>query len=415
MSRNEAPPSSNPRPFVIAAFFDGDPIEGGGYVHKLGTLNVLRRLQQDDVRIVVICSTQSGVQKVQAAGLQAILFPRPLWRRILGGLSTLDGVRLFGGRSLGARISPLDRLLRRLRVDLVFFAAPDGRALQLFSHNYVFSVWDLCHLDHPEFPEVSHFGEFERRERLFSRVLRKAVAIITDSEFARPTLARAYGVNPDRVHVAPFLVGAQFRNFVPDEDLAAEIRERYGLKRPYVFYPAQFWAHKNHRYVLAALRAMRDRYGWCPHAVFCGSDRGAATPTREYAQSLGIAHYVIYCGFVPDAHMPYLYRDAMALVMPTYFGPTNIPPLEALALGIPVCYSDFPSFRAQLGDRASYVDLDRPESLADALQAIHERALSGGGQIPRSPQELAHQEDQYLAVLQRIVTAYRLKVPPATA
>ena len=42
--------------------------------------------------------------------------------------------------------------------------------------------------------------------------------------------------------------------------------------------------------------------------------------------------------FLPDEEISYLYKNCLAVVMPTYFGPTNIPPLEAFKLGIPTIY-----------------------------------------------------------------------------
>jgi glycosyltransferase involved in cell wall biosynthesis len=56
--------------------------------------------------------------------------------------------------------------------------------------------------------------------------------------------------------------------------------------------------------------------------------------------------------------------------MPTYLGPTNIPPLEALAYCVPVCYSDTPTFREQVGDAAFFMDLNNPQSLVNHLIAI---------------------------------------------
>ena len=58
------------------------------------------------------------------------------------------------------------------------------------------------------------------------------------------------------------------------------------------------------------------------------------------------------------------------MVMPTYSGPTNLPPLEAVMLGCPVIYSDRPEFREQMGDAALYCDLADPSSLADQLAAL---------------------------------------------
>ena len=62
--------------------------------------------------------------------------------------------------------------------------------------------------------------------------------------------------------------------------------------------------------------------------------------------------------------MASLYKKSIALVMPTYFGPTNIPPLEAFALGVPVLYSDLPGLKDQVGDSALLLDLNNPESMA---------------------------------------------------
>ena len=66
-----------------------------------------------------------------------------------------------------------------------------------------------------------------------------------------------------------------------------------------------------------------------------------------------------FLGLVPDEDIPALYEGALALVMPAYYGPTNLPPLEAVTLGCPVIYSDLPGCREQMGDAALYCDLDR--------------------------------------------------------
>ena len=72
-------------------------------------------------------------------------------------------------------------------------------------------------------------------------------------------------------------------------------------------------------------------------------------------------------GFIDNEDIVELYKNSLALVMPTYFGPTNIPPLEAFALGVPVLYSDLPGLRDQVGDSALLLDLNDPNSMAKNL------------------------------------------------
>jgi glycosyltransferase involved in cell wall biosynthesis len=400
-------PRADLEPFVLAAFFDGKPTDGGGYVHKVGTLRVLRRMQSEALKVVVICDSPEALKTVRDHGLRGVLQPRKGFRQLIGELSASRTARIYLGRSLAPRLSPVDRLLTRLGADLVFFAGPDRRALQLHSHSYVFSILDLAHLEHPEFPEVSLFGEFERREQLYGDATRRAVAVVVDSEQGRRLLVQQYRVPAPRVRVAPFMMSLSVQGFEPDESIAVSVRQRYGTSDPYIFYPAQFWAHKNHRYIVAALRAMRERHGWAPQAVLCGSDKGTLDAVLRYADSVGVRELINYCGFVPDEHIPYLYAGALALVMPTYFGPTNIPPMEALRLGVPVCYSDLPSFREHLGDAVTYVNLDDPRSLADALHRI--RSESHGPLACTPPPHSPSAEDLYFGVLSEIVERFRYK------
>src|SRR5262249_60417747 len=89
----------------------------------------------------------------------------------------------------------------------------------------------------------------------------------------------------------------------------------------------------------------------------------------------------------PAEDVPPLYQGAAALVMPTYGGPTNLPPLEAVTLGCPVIYSDLAGCREQMGDAALYCDLFDPSSLADHLAtlirdpALRDRLRSAGDRL----------------------------------
>jgi glycosyltransferase involved in cell wall biosynthesis len=85
---------------------------------------------------------------------------------------------------------------------------------------------------------------------------------------------------------------------------------------------------------------------------------------------LGLTRRIRFLGTVLDADVPALYEGALALVMPAYSGPTNLPPLEAVTLGCPVIYSDRPEFREQMRDAALYCDLADVSSLADHLAAL---------------------------------------------
>jgi len=143
------------------------------------------------------------------------------------------------------------------------------------------------------------------------------------------------------------------------------------LPDSYVFYPAYFTPFKNHLYILEGLVELERRHGIALNAVFCGGGAPLQRATVErQVEALGLTARVRILGVVPDEDIPALYEGALALVMPTYSGPTNLPPLEAVTLGCPVIYSDHPEFREQMGDAALYCNLADSSSLADQLVAL---------------------------------------------
>ncbi len=133
--------------------------------------------------------------------------------------------------------------------------------------------------------------------------------------------------------------------------------EPYALPERYLFYPAQFWPHKNHLRLVEALGILRRRDIRVP-LVLTGSWSGTLRERTfekmmSHARSLNVDEQLTVLGYVPDSDMAGLYRRAAALVFPTFFGPTNLPIVEAWALGCPVVTSDIRGIREQVGRRGS--------------------------------------------------------------
>jgi glycosyltransferase involved in cell wall biosynthesis len=104
---------------------------------------------------------------------------------------------------------------------------------------------------------------------------------------------------------------------------------------------------------LAALALLREQ-GLKKKLVLCGSDRGTRNQIDDLIEHYDLTDQVFIIGFVDSTELGALYRGAMALVMPSYFGPTNLPPLEAWAVGTPVIYPE--AFKAQVADAAALFD-----------------------------------------------------------
>jgi len=238
-----------------------------------------------------------------------------------------------------------------------------GGALVPIDVPYLATIWDLEHRAQPWFPEVSVDGEWRERERLYGEFVRRASGVLAGTTHGADLIRSAYGEPAGGIHVMP-LPTPRFAL----EAAAQPMPARPALcPRPYVLYPAQFWAHKNHVTAVRAVAALQSRGQSAPDLVLVGGDRGTREHVLATATSLGVADRVHAPGFVTREGLIALYRHADAMVFPSLFGPDNLPPLEAMALGCPVVASRLPGAEEQLGNAAIFVDPLDASGFADAI------------------------------------------------
>ena len=248
--------------------------------------------------------------------------------------------------------------LRRHRLDCALCLNP-GEWLPLLPN--ICTVLDLEHRRKPYFPELTFNREWAHRERSYRRVLPRAAAVITGTKTGKAQIEHFYGVDPAAVRVIPFPTPS----YALGKDLINDpsVRLPAGVGDKFLFYPAQYWAHKNHVRLLRAVKILREIHGWEGTLVCCGSDKGNLKYLIERATEWRIADRVRFLGFVKRPELIALYRHALALTFVSYFGPDNLPPLEAFALGCPVIASAIEGVDEQLGNAALYVNPDSASEL----------------------------------------------------
>jgi len=361
------------RPIRLAVYFDQQIYAAGGYQQALNAALLVKHLPDKLVEPIFFTQKRENIDTLHSYGIDAVFVPLSFIRRLsLLFRRHLTQQPLRWWKKI-AGLNGFENVLIKNKIDLVYFLSPTSRAIDLEELNYITTVWDLCHRDDVEFPEVRAEKIFEGREKLFKSILPKAVAILTDSPLGKQNVVRRYGIDEERVYVMPFspAVETQHLENAHTND-GIDIRKKYQIDVPYVFYPAQFWPHKNHIYLLEGLKCLQEQYGIKVGVIFCGGNQGNLKYVRQVVETFGLQDIVRFAGFVPNIEIPNLYKQSIALVMPTYFGPTNLPPLEAFSVGVPVLYPDKLGLRDQVADGALLMDLNDPMSMAKHLAGLME-------------------------------------------
>ena len=259
---------------------------------------------------------------------------------------------------------PLHEAVSRNHIELVWIITLDYEMVEV---PFIYILWDLQHRTQPYFPEVSVSGwTWDNRERFYQHILPRAAYVITGTQAGKNEVIGYYHVPAERVKILPLPTPVDLLqpSASPQPDAPA-------INLPYLFYPAQFWPHKNHVALLLALKILVEQERLDFSVVLTGSDQGNQKYVLETVANLGLTNRVHFRGFVSRNILIHLYKNAFALVFPSFFGPDNIPPMEAFALGCPVIAAWTSGADEQMGDAALQFDPKDEMQLAAAIKKLY--------------------------------------------
>lgn len=192
-----------------------------------------------------------------------------------------------------------------------------------------------------------------------------------DSERGMDDLNKYYGIAKNKIRIIPHIPsGYIYKNKNMDLETAGATLNKYHLPEEYIFYPAQFVNGKNHIRLLKALKLIEQQYGMRIPIVLAGSPNESYKDVMEAVEYLKMNDQVVSIGYVSDKEIAALYKKAAALVYPSLFGPTNLPPLEAMILGTPVACSNLFAMPEQVGNAALLFDPFSVEDMAEKIRII---------------------------------------------
>ena len=245
----------------------------------------------------------------------------------------------------------LPRALNQDALD-VFFAPAYSAPLRI-TVPIVVTMHDVSFAAHPEWFK---WREGIRRRWLAARTMKRAKAIITVSNFSRQEILRHYEIRADQVHVVRSGV------HVPPDGLPSTT--------PLVLYVGSLF---NRRHLPTLIQAFAKVRMSVPNAelVIVGNDQ--THPKQNLlaiAEAAGVKDHVVLRAYVPEAELKALYQRARAFAFLSEYEGFGMPPLEALASGVPIVVADTALARELYGEVASFVDPNDVEGVATAIVGL---------------------------------------------
>jgi glycosyltransferase involved in cell wall biosynthesis len=349
----------------VGLFLSSRPAQGGTFQYNLAVLEAVTALPRDRYAVTVAYTDPFWRKYLHPYPfVETVFTPLGIPGRIFALIWRELGLPVKFWRQIAPALLPAASMLTAQGCDLWIFPSQDCWSYQ-FDVPALVSVLDLMHRYERNFPEVSAWGRYRRLDCHYVNICRWARGVLTDSQVGRQQVTESYGIRADRVFELPYIPP----RYLSHDNVSPDFMSRYALPDKFLFYPAQFWEHKNHVRLIQAVAQVRESFPDI-RLVLVGTKKNAYEKVRRLMVDLGMDDCVRCLGYVPEGDMPEFYRRARALVMPTFFGPTNIPPLEAMAHGCPVAVSRIYAMPEQVGSAGLFFDPNSVEEIAAVISRL---------------------------------------------
>jgi glycosyltransferase involved in cell wall biosynthesis len=346
----------------IGIYLASEPYGGGTYQYNLSILHALESL--DDSQYVITAFYHDiEWEKIIPIKFEKIQANRPIVLRILGRVYKMIDRSAEGWRRFAYIFNPIINKINNSKCDVVIYPSQDAVSYQTKKKS-LSTIHDLMHRYESHFEEYQN-GEYDRREKHYSMMCKCADGVLVDSEIGRQHVVESYNTDSFKVFVLPFVPPLYLLNAKE-----VDVKTKYNLPDDYIFYPAQFWEHKNHINLLKAIKILKEK-NIEVNLVLVGSKKNNYEEVMKKIDELGLRDNVFVLGYVSNDDMASLYKNALATTFTSLIGPTNIPPMEALTLGCPLICSNAYGMPEQVGDAALLVDPKSPKDIAEKIKKFY--------------------------------------------
>lgn len=227
------------------------------------------------------------------------------------------------------------------------------------------------------YPETVRFRTKHLLNTGMKKSMKRADVIITDSEFSKSEIEKYFPQYSHKVQVV--YCGVNSDKFYPVEDnsVIEKVKKSLDIEGEYFLYLGTIEPRKNLERLIEAYSLLLKKDENVPRLVMAGGKGWLNSNIYQKVVELKLEKYVQFTKYIPDEDLCPLINGATAFVFPSIYEGFGMPPLEAMACGVPVVCSKEASLPEVVGDCAVMIDAYDPQSIADGMYRIYsDKALA---------------------------------------
>ena len=337
---------------------------GGGLHMAMTAFSNFKKIKNTKLEIKFICTNKPLYKKLKKElNLESLLFDKHnLFNKILLRLNKFNLITYINTKFSINNL--FEKFLKKNDIDLVFFLSPSSLVLMCNNTNFVYTISEFQHKFTPFFPEYKS-NSIENKDNMNEFAIQKAYKLILGNNTDLSNFSQIYNVRVERLKTL------MFPSYLTKLDKEINYNEfiefdKFVKNKKFIFYPAQFWAHKNHQYIIDAFLKIKDKN---LHCIFTGMDKGNLNFVKKYINKKNIAARFTIFNYLEDEKIKFLYKKCHAVIFPSYVGSHSFPLFEGFFYKKPVIYNKY-TVDKNLSDKVFKLDIEDTDDLAKILDDL---------------------------------------------
>lgn len=314
----------------IAIYTETKKSSGGSHHQNLKLINIFSKYLHKEFYFTYIVTSQAQKEEFLKKNLNVLLFRKNLRYRVEQFLFRFNFFKaIYKKFSIN---SSLENFLILKNFDLIFFNAPYEASLLLNKINFIIILLSLQHQQLSFFPEYKSGHDIDIRDKIIENSVKKSFKIFIGSETEKDLLINFFNADKNKIIIQPYVFNLPT---IFQDNTEYDFEKKFkDLDIPdnknFILYPAQFWAHKNHKYVVDVAIQLKKKNIKEIYFVFCGFDKGNLNYIKKIINENNLNEYIRIFSFLDDFELISLYINCYGVIMPTFVGSTTLPVYEAL-------------------------------------------------------------------------------------
>ena len=346
----------------------------------------MRKINISFDAVPIIADKITGIGWCEIGQTQAVakLFPEDNYEYTFftsGKKSRIGKARSFAGNNIKLNYSGFSGYLYRgistfIPVPYSLFFGKKSDVTHFFNYivppfvhgKKVVTVHDMVY---KAFPDTVRGRTRFMLETGLKKSMKRADIIVTDSEFSRTEIIRYFPEYRSKIRVVPCGVDCQKFRPCKNPDTIEKVKKSLEIDGDYFLYVGTIEPRKNLNRLIRAYKVFTRHVQNPPKLVLAGGKGWLCDDIFRIVEKLSLEKLVIFTEYVPAENMSPLMSGALAFVFPSLYEGFGMPPLEAMACGVPVLTSGEASLPEVTGNCAVICDACSVKSIAEGLYRLY--------------------------------------------